>query len=998
MKLYYIIFILSSMFLHAQRYTSRWYSMDEGLPQNSIKDIIKDKYGFIWLSTDGGILRYDGAGFSLHNNFKISNSSFGNFLGTENGDIICFNNNDENCVLISDRTVKMLPYGKVSRTVSITNNKQYKRYYKSSFLSRFFPETNCYYIKTSSETYFFDNHHVIYKNANGSEKKILSDFPSKSLMYAFEQKNIIYIPDPRNRRTIILKNGTVSYDNKPSLYNDPESKIYWHQGTKQVFVINDGDIYISKINAGKPALTFLMQYKKIEKELLYCMFYDEESDKFYFGNVVKGLNIVNLSQFYIPQKNIPFSGEVVYEALPFTSNSIISKQGFEYSKDKVSKIYSADFNYDKRYLLYDNSNNLLYVEFNKLHRRYRASHYQKHDSISFPNRNVEGLFKINNRIVINMADRKYEYYNLYWFTSDAFREARNIFRCKDNINFIKEYNHDLIYIGTSNGIYLLSLSRNKILKHLAKDLPIKEIQRTKDGNYWFTTHNKGFYLLKNDKIIRMPDDKDGYISGAHHILEDRNGVFWISSNNGLFKVPEKMLLNYARNKNAKVIYYRYTKEDGFLNNEFNGSSNPSGTILENGEFVFPSMEGFVFFKPDGIKTHYPEGNQLHIEKARIGKKMIYFKDNLKLESDYKTAEIFIDIPYFHNIENIYIESLLENSSNNKWEEVKKDRKYILSNIAPGKYNLIIRFLTSENGKFAYKKIRIEIKPFFYQTMWFKILIGLSGIILVVIIVQIRTNFIRIINKKLKHNLYSRNQELKETTDTLEMTRNKLKNESEYQQKIMESISHDITTPVKFIALLSQKLSEADDPLAQKKYFDGIYKTSEQLFKFTLGLKEYTELYKEENTSEEKEYSLFEVIEDKKLLFEEMASENNTTIANLCDPGLKIKTNKNILSTILHNLIDNAVKNTTKGEISIEATTKNEMLEITISDTGKGMSQTQIAYYSQVFERMESENFVYKNYGLGLHMVIQLSKKLNAKISFHENTLKGTVVKIILKVD
>lgn len=986
------------MFLHAQRYTSRWYGMDEGLPQNSIKDIIKDKYGFIWLSTDGGILRYDGAGFSLHNNFKISNLSFGNFLATDNGDIICFNNNDENCVLISDRTVKMLPNGKVSRTASMAHNRQYKRYYKSNFLSNFFPETNCYYIKTSSETYFFDNHHIIYKNGNGSEKKILSGFSSKSLMNAFEQKNIIYIPDPRNRRTIILKNGMVSYDNKPSLYNDPESKIYWHQGTKQVFVINNGNIHISKINGGKPALTFLMQYKGIEKQLLYCIFYDREYDKFYFGNVVKGLNIISLSRFYVPQKNIPFSGEVVYEALPFTSNSIISKQGFEYSKNKVRKIYSAGFNYDKRYLLYDSSYNLLYVEFNKLHRRYSALHYQKHDSVSFPNRNVEGLFKINNHIVVNMADRKYEYYDLYLFTNDTFKEAKKIFRCKDNINFIKEYNHDMLYIGTSNGIYLLSLSRNKIVKYLAKDLPIKEIQRTRDGNYWFTTHNKGFYLLKKDKILRMPDDKEGYISGAHHILEDQNGIFWISSNNGLFKVSEKMLLNYAQNKDSKVIYYRYTKEDGFLNNEFNGSSNPSGIILDNGEFVFPSMESFVFFKPDDIKTYYPESSQLYIERARMGKKMLGFKDTLKLESDYKSVEILFDIPYYHNIENIYIESLLENSGNNKWEEIKKDRKYTLHNIGPGKYNLLIRFLTSGNGKFAYKKILIEIKPFFYQTMWFKIFVILSGILLVIIIVQIRTNFIRIINKKLKSNLYSRNQELKETADTLEMTRNKLKNESEYQQKIMESISHDITTPVKFIALLSQKLSEADDPLSQKKYFDGIYKTSEQLFKFTLGLKEYTELYKGENASEEKEYSLFDIIEDKKLLFEEMASENNTVIANLCDPGLKIKNNKNILSTILHNLIDNAVKNTIEGEISIKAIAQNEAVEIIISDTGKGMSQTQITYYSQVFERMESENFVFKNYGLGLHMVIQLSKKLNAKISFHENTSKGTVVKIILKAD
>ncbi|WP_449399488.1 sensor histidine kinase [Chryseobacterium wanjuense] len=100
---------------------------------------------------------------------------------------------------------------------------------------------------------------------------------------------------------------------------------------------------------------------------------------------------------------------------------------------------------------------------------------------------------------------------------------------------------------------------------------------------------------------------------------------------------------------------------------------------------------------------------------------------------------------------------------------------------------------------------------------------------------------------------------------------------------------------------------------------------------------------------------------------------------------------------MHNLIDNAVKNTADGKIEITSDVKDNELEINISDTGKGMSQSQIEYYSHVFESMETENFVFKNYGLGLHMVIQLSKKINAKISFHENTPKGTIVKIFLKL-
>lgn len=971
--------------------------MKDGLPQNGIKDIIKDKYGFLWMTTDNGVLRYDGKNFLLFNNFKVKNVSFKDFLLYGNNEIATFNHNDENGILISNRTVKVLPSEKTSKTFTITDNKQYKRYYKNSFINYFYPDIFCYYIETQSGTYFFDSEKVTYKHKGSHAKIIIPDFQFQYLRGVFEHDNIVYIPDHKNKRIIVLNNGVISYLKGSSLYNDPKSKIYWHQGTKQVFVIKDGDIYISRIMNGTPQLTFLMKYKEIEKELLYCMFYDEKDQKMYFGNVVKGLNVINLSNFYVPQKNIPFTGEVTYEALPFNENSVITKHGFEYSRDKVNRIFHASFRYDRRFLLYDNADNLLHVEFNKIQRKLKSSQYKKTDSVAFAGKNVQSIFKGKTKFMVGLCDLKFKDYFLYIFPDDHFKNPVNIFKFTNNsINFVKEYNDDLLYVGTSEGIYLLSLSKKKILKHFARDLIIKEIQRLEDGTFWFSTYNKGIYFLKNTEVVKMPGDKMGELDNAHHMLEDSKGSLWISSNNGLFKVSKKMLLDYVKNRNSKVMYYRYTTDDGFLNNEFNGSANPSGNILRNGDFVFPSMEGFVFFKPKEIKTHYPKPDQFFIERAKNGAKEINFKDTLRLKSDYRAADIYFDIPYYHNIENIYVETRLENGQEpGRWEESKSERKFILSNVTHGNYILHVRFLISENGNFAYKKIFIEIEPFFYQTLWFKISSVLLGIILIIFVIQVRTNFLKRTVKTLKTNLNSRNQQLKETTDDLEIVRNRFKNESEYQQKMMESISHDITTPVKFITLLSQKLTEVEDPLSQKKYFDGLYKASEQLYKFTMGLKGYSELYKVENIVEEEEYCLCEIVEDKKLLFEPMAANNNTTIKNHCDPTLMVKANKNILSTILHNLIDNAVKYTKSGEILIKNSVKNDKIEIGIFDTGKGMSQRQLTYYSEVSEKTETENFVFKNYGLGLHMVIQLSQKIDAKISFQANEPTGTIVKIFL---
>ncbi len=43
------------------------YTADNGLPQSSVKDIEFDKNGYCWLSTEVGMVRFDGSNFKLVN-------------------------------------------------------------------------------------------------------------------------------------------------------------------------------------------------------------------------------------------------------------------------------------------------------------------------------------------------------------------------------------------------------------------------------------------------------------------------------------------------------------------------------------------------------------------------------------------------------------------------------------------------------------------------------------------------------------------------------------------------------------------------------------------------------------------------------------------------------------------------------------------------------------------------------------------------------------------
>ena len=67
-----------------ENYSARWYTSDNNeLPQNSIKAIVKDKHNFIWMTTENGIVKYDGNSFQVFNSVttELNECRFSEILG-----------------------------------------------------------------------------------------------------------------------------------------------------------------------------------------------------------------------------------------------------------------------------------------------------------------------------------------------------------------------------------------------------------------------------------------------------------------------------------------------------------------------------------------------------------------------------------------------------------------------------------------------------------------------------------------------------------------------------------------------------------------------------------------------------------------------------------------------------------------------------------------------------------------------------------------------------
>lgn len=993
-----LLFFLFFFFtIYSQKYSIQLYNTDNGLPQNSVKDIIKDKYGFIWLTTENGIVRYDGTNFLVYKNFPLPSQRFTYFYGHPEKDSIYTTGDFQKTVLVHAKFPKVAKPLKNFTTFLTKDNSHYLLY--CSNFSYAATSVN-FYINFKEGRYYLKENILTYVDSQSKTEENLKIKPLyNNTPRIFAINEMLFYIDFQSKKVMKIERGKITGSYHIPLFMDAKTKILWSQVNNQVFIVNKNTIYSCSYEKGELKISKLFHLNKVNDENFISAYYDTSYKKFYLGSSTDGLQIISLTDFTAVTRPPSKPESNFYSLLPFSSSSVITPFGEIYDRNGFvanQKIKNAN----SFFLAYDHSGNIITQKANDIVIYQKAAFYK--DTVCIKNFSLKDFFFDQNNYYALFSELKINKFPEYKGILTVYKDKsfkypeRKIVINNEPTKLIK-FDQDHVLVGTAKALYKVSLKTNEIYNLTSEnELFIRNIIQSKDGNFWIMTLGKGFYLLKNDRLIKMPYDANNNISSSHTILEDSKSFFWIPTNNGLYRVSESQLLQYIQNKKSKVNYYRFSKDSGFNTNEFNGGSNICGSRLENGEFVLPSLNGLIFFNPLNVSIYYPKN--MYIERAIIDNKQEYFKENLYLKQESNRVDIFIDVPYYSNPDNLVIEAKLSGMPNAKWEPIGKDGKFSISNLGYGNHTFVVKMLVSDKGKFIYKKVNIIIQPYFYQTLWFKIITFTLILLLLYFLIRWRINFLKKRNHELEEIINSRTKSLSDTVEKLEITKTKLHKEIEQQKKLIGTISHDITTPVKFIAMTTKEVLDKNDFNEQriKKILNSVYKSSDQLYNFTLTLKEYADIYSHYRSDETELYSLYQLIEEKKILFSEIAENNNTVIINNVDQSLLIWISKNILSAIIHNLIDNSVKYTRNGSITIENISEGENITLLITDTGIGMDENKIEYYTRLQDNIENEKLLLQKYGMGLHLVLQLLQMIQGKIVFTKNKLQGTSFKLILK--
>jgi signal transduction histidine kinase len=119
------------------------------------------------------------------------------------------------------------------------------------------------------------------------------------------------------------------------------------------------------------------------------------------------------------------------------------------------------------------------------------------------------------------------------------------------------------------------------------------------------------------------------------------------------------------------------------------------------------------------------------------------------------------------------------------------------------------------------------------------------------------------------------------------------------------------------------------------------------------------------------------------LYDPVAEKKGLTLAVVTDPVLMVKGNEHLLSQAIANLLDNAIKYTPAGAVTLTVRREGALARIAVADTGPGIPADQREAVLERFVRLEPSRSTPGN-GLGLSLVRAVAKLHSGEIRLEDN--------------
>lgn len=226
----------------------------------------------------------------------------------------------------------------------------------------------------------------------------------------------------------------------------------------------------------------------------------------------------------------------------------------------------------------------------------------------------------------------------------------------------------------------------------------------------------------------------------------------------------------------------------------------------------------------------------------------------------------------------------------------------------------------------------------------------------------------------------------------------------HKSKFLANISHEIRTPMNVICGMAQMLLQEEMSEKAREYTQNIDRASNVLLSLINDILDLSKINSGKFEIYPSKYNLPRLIDDVSNLIAVKIDSEKVQFVVEAEEGMPafLIGDSDRIKQILINILNNAVKFTTKGEIrfhisgTLDEAQKKIKILFEVMDTGIGIKQEDLGHLFESFERIDEKKHMHiEGTGLGLSICDHLIRQMEGQISVESVYGKGSVFRILI---
>jgi signal transduction histidine kinase/streptogramin lyase len=959
------------------------WTSDDGLPQNSVYAILQTRDGYLWFTTLGGLVRYDGVRFTVFNRSNSPGITGNRFttlhedaqgalwVGTETGHLMRFADGrfttytKENG--LPDAEIRAVTDDDEGR-LWVFSSAGLSEWKGNGFVNATPPDLTSEQRGVISSTRrqtgfsFFDRGGLhIFARGQFKTYTTREGLTSLNINAVFADQSGTFWIETKDAGLNRLKGGTITTFPIKSVAPNDETRL------TAAYEDRRGNLWVARRGQGlsiwkNGSLTTYTTADGLSSNDIETIYEDREGN-IWLGTFNNGIDRLTAKVFTVISEREGLGHKNVYPVLEDHEGSVwIGTWGGELYKYREGAITHYGKEHGLTYqavssLFEDAAGNLWVGTFGGGVNRLVGDKFQAlKKSDGLPDDNVRAIAQDQSG-------------NLWFGTTNGLAKFKDgvftIYATAEGlpnkeVQAITIDREGHVWVGTLGGVAELIDGHFKSYTEregLSSNY-VRVIHEDREGVIWIGTYDGGLTRIGDGqlKVITMRDGL--YDNGAFQILEDDGGNFWMSCNRGIFRVSKNELNDLAAGKRRSVTSVHYGKADGLLNTECNGGTQPAGFRARDGRLWFPTQDGLGIVNPrDTVTSSLPP--PVAIEEFILDNQPVSFQNSAALPSGTESFEIHYTGLSFIHPEQVRFKYLLEGLDQG-WIDAGTRRTAYYSHLPPGTYTFRLMAANSDGiWNTEGTAITITIAPPFWRTRRFTVFV--VGALIALAFLGYRRRISQLEGKQRAREAFSQ-----QLIESQEQERKRIAGE------LHDSIGQNLLV-IKNRALMA--LSGGENGAKTRKQLDEISATASQ------SIEEVREIAYDLHPYQLDRLGLTKAIEE---MLKRVSDASGIAISKAIEPidDIFSKELEINLFRVVQEAINNMVKHSEATAGSVNIRRQLPLVHISIVDNGRGFSPDLAGAAA----------------GLGLKGIRERVRIIGGNFTVHSTVGEGTTITVVLRIE